>query len=142
MAEPIDRIETALVAVLKGARVEGAPAPVLVDVHPVELPDVGRLPAGTLLFAGPTQEDGATGGVTDNGWRWILRVYAGVQDFRLGQQQMKDAVPAILTALRRDPTLGDTCDRLVIRDRGDPQYLRSRKQLVKTMELVAETEEI
>jgi hypothetical protein len=149
VAEPIDSIETALVATIEAADV---PAPtaedpnarrrVLLDVHPVELPDLGQLPAGTLLFAGPAQQDGATGGLTDNEWRWIFRIYVSVQDFRIGQQQMKDAIPAVLAALRRNPTLNDTCDRLVIRDRGDPQYLRTRKQLVKTLELVAETEEV
>lgn len=134
MAEPIDRIESALVGALRAV-------PGLATVHDAEVPQLGKLPAATLLFSFVEQEDGVLGPVTENGWRWILRFYFDAKGERYGQKHMKQVLPAALKALRDEPTLGGACDRLAIRDGGPPTFNREGGILMKALEVTAETEE-
>lgn len=132
--EPIDTIEAAIVAALSGVEV-------LKTVEDHEIERLKGLPAATLLFSFPEQAEAQTGGITDNGWRWVLSLYFDGKDWKRAQRQHKRAIVDVMAALREDPTFGYACDRSEVRDGGRPLFDRQNGMLIKRLEITAYTEE-
>lgn len=116
------------------------------EVLDVEVPPA-YFPASTLLFSFPSQTDYATGGLTENEWRWVQRSYFDNTDPALAQSEMKRLLPALLTTFRRNPvlTLPDgTTAEIDVEDTGPPEPAEGRGMppvLVKSLEIVMRTEE-
>lgn len=132
--EPIDSIEEGIVAAL-------SPLAVLESVESEEVEKLAALPAATLLFSFPGQDESQTGGITDNTWRWVLSLYFNGKDWSRAQREHKRAIVDVLVALRADPTFGFACDRSEVRDGGRPLFDRDKGILIKRLEITAYTEE-
>ncbi|MCL6437217.1 MAG: hypothetical protein K6T51_01290 [Rubrobacteraceae bacterium] len=150
-AARIEQIEAAINALI--SRAEGEPLPGsteavrYAEVLDVEVPPQ-HFPASTLLFSYPSQSDLATGGITQNTWRWIQRSYFDFTDPEAAQREMKRLVPALLAALRHaspdDLVLEDgTQIELTVEDAGDPDraQIGESSVLVKSLYITAYTEE-
>lgn len=119
---------------------------VFAEILDVEIPPE-RYPASTLLFSFPSQTDYATGGLTENEWRWVQRSYFDNTEPALAQMEMKRLLPALLTTFRRNPVLtledGATAE-IDVEDTGPPEPAEGRGMpsvLVKSLEIVMRTEE-
>lgn len=106
-------------------------------------------PASTLLFTYPSQVDAATGGITENQWRWVQRSYWDNSEQSRAQAQMKRMLPELVTVIRR-MTIEDHITEdgqffeLEIEDAGVPDPVETatgRLLLVKSLFLTATTEE-
>ncbi|WP_273843930.1 hypothetical protein [Rubrobacter calidifluminis] len=146
--EQIEAVINTLISRSEGEPLPGATDPVVYrDVLDVEV-EPQQYPASTLLFSYPSQSDLATGGITQNTWRWIQRSYFDFTDPATAQQEMKRLIPALLSALRHaspdDLLLADgTQIELVVEDAGAPDRAEVGESsvLVKSLYITAQTEE-
>lgn len=110
-------------------------------------PDIAvglELPAVTLWWVGIGQDDVETGPRTDNTWTWEVNVYTPLElGWRDAQTALKRIVEQLLTLVRDDPSLNDTCDWATISDGGPPVVARTEKTgyLHKILRLTARTSE-
>jgi hypothetical protein len=99
-------------------------------------------PVVTMLADLYGQVDRETGPVTDNTWGWEVRVYVDLtQGYEAAQVELDDAVPAVLSVIRADPSLDGSCEWARIEDPGGPPEFgveRNRRYAVKRLLLRAE----
>lgn len=149
----LELIEDRIIQVI--SRVEGEPLTQGADplrfqlLLPYEV-EPWEYPASTLFFSYPSQTDAATGGITENQWRWVQRSYWDNSDQARAQAQMKRMLPE-LPAVIRHMTIedhiinGDKFFELEIEDAGIPDPVETatgRLLLIKSLFLTATTEEI
>lgn len=141
MASPVNQIEAAYKRILTAAtRSNGTKC--FKRVFEWEPPDVGSLPAATLLFSFISQHDGATGGITENGWQHIVNLYMRGGSAKLMHEDLRECIPAVLDGLREDRTLGGLVYDVRIEDGGPPQFDAENGYMVKALLLTAVTEEV
>lgn len=138
MAEPLDTLDANIKNLFRGIQVGGAAFFKTVSEFNET---AGPLPAAQVTFAGGSQEDFATGRITENGWRFVCDIYISLADSKRAQQQLRDVYPAVLSALRADQTLGGAADRVAFTETGAPSFDYDRKYLHKSIEITAYTEE-
>lgn len=105
--------------------------------------DLLKLPAATLEFTGIDQEYTSTGGGADVRWKFELVIYLNIAADRAVrvQDDLGDALYALAAALRDDPTLSGLVDIVNLSDGEKPTVLEGGGYIMKTVELIATTEE-
>jgi hypothetical protein len=113
------------------------------SIVPITVPNV-KLPACTVFSAGFEQRHTATGGVTDNVWRYRVDFYFAAANQTAAIEAMETALTSLLDSVRDDPSLGGAVDYCDVQDGPDPELVQvdaSTPILFKSVSLLCRTEE-
>lgn len=154
MAGRVEQIEAVINTLL--ARVEAEPLSGEEEDDPLAYADISdiemappALPASTLRFFAPSQEDFGTGGLTQNEWRWRHRTWLDNTDPISAQKEWKRLLEGVLDEFR-DATPDDllledgTLVEIRIEDAGEPlegETVDEVQVYVPALFLIARTEE-
>jgi hypothetical protein len=142
VASRISDLKAAINALLETVDADGVSyAEVIGTPFPV------AFPASTIMLTEATQEDFATGGITQNEWRFLQQSWVDYSGDReqaiLELELLIEAIPkAIRDASPDDLTLPDGTDfELVLEPGGDPEDAPAETVYFKSFYIVARTEE-
>lgn len=103
-----------------------------------------ELPALCLLVLQAPDEDHQTGPATQVTWGWSVRIYCTLAlGYEQGQAQLKAVWPALLKAIRSDPSLGVDGAWARLRDPGgEPEFSEREEWVMKRLTLEIRREEL
>lgn len=142
MASRIGQLKTAINGLLREVSADGVRYAEVIDT-----PFPERFPASTIMLSEATQGDFATGGLTENEWRFLQQSWVDYSGDAAGAiRELELLIEAVPRALRRatpdDLTLPDgTPFELRLEPGGDPEDAPNERVYFKSFYITARTEE-
>ncbi len=105
--------------------------------------DLVSLPAATVQFVGLDQSFEATGGLASVRWKFEVSIYIDLaaKRPRKAEADLASALISIASAIRSDPTLDGLVELLDLEDGEKPEPIPEAGYYLKTISIVATTEE-
>lgn len=137
MSERSELIERQFV--LAAAAVEGVGSALDFEPGMEGLPR--RLPCVTMLYRGPRNVGYETGGIEVLEHTWTVRLYVDARtSWEKAERDLKQLVPRLLQAVRRNPSLDDSCEWAQLTEElVEPERLETGSLFVKRLRLTGRT---
>lgn len=99
-----------------------------------------RPPVSVVQFSWPDLREYATG-VSEVGYQYFVDDYYPLDNARVAQRMIREDMLALARAIQADDTLGQSCEKVELRDGGRPLFNTQIKQVVKSFQLTIKVEE-